>query len=69
MVFLIRDELMNELVEHNILTFPAIVRLQKSLVARHVEAKSSDSVLVEANGKAKNPSWVLTKINADNNPS
>ncbi|KAL5748392.1 hypothetical protein ACOSQ2_025689 [Xanthoceras sorbifolium] len=59
--FSIRDELMNELVKHNTLTFPTVVRLQKSLVARPTEAKPYY--------EAKNPSRVLTKDNADNNPS
>ncbi|KAL5745877.1 hypothetical protein ACOSP7_027023 [Xanthoceras sorbifolium] len=36
---LIRDELMNKLVEYNTLTFPTAVKLQKSLLASPVEAK------------------------------
>ncbi|KAL5744171.1 hypothetical protein ACOSQ2_027287 [Xanthoceras sorbifolium] len=36
---LIRDELMNKLVEHNTLTFPTAIRLQISLLASPVEAK------------------------------
>ncbi|KAL5815115.1 hypothetical protein ACOSQ3_025910 [Xanthoceras sorbifolium] len=57
----IKDELMNKLVEHNTLTFLTVVRLQKSLVARPTEAKPYY--------EAKNPFRVLTKVNADNNPS
>ncbi|KAH7549664.1 hypothetical protein JRO89_XS13G0064100 [Xanthoceras sorbifolium] len=62
----IKDELMNKLVEHNTLTFLTVVRLQKSLVARPTEAKP---YYEEANGAAKNPFRVLTKVNDDNNPS